>query len=483
MHYLACDLGAESGRLMLGTLADGRLSLEELHRFPNGPVETEHGLCWDIPRLFSELKVGLKKAADRKLPIASISCDAWGLDYFLLDENGAVMEPTFSYRDSRNQRGMDAVLNAVSWEEIYEETGIQQMPINSLNQLGAETTARREAAAQFLPLGDGFNYLLSGTAKAEVSLASTTQLYNPHTRDWSDKLINAIGWPREKFPELIPSCTRLGPLKPELADETGLGPIEVIATCSHDTGAAVAAVPAEENDWAYLSSGTWSLIGVEIPEPIITAQSRELNFTNEIGHGNTVRLLRNCIGMWLLSECRRIWATEGHEYSYDDLAQIATEAEPFAALINPTDECFFAPNHMPEAISGYCRDTGQPIPANHGAIIRCALESLALLYAQRLREAESLTGQKINRLHIVGGGSRNELLNQFTANACGMEVIAGPAEATALGNVLLQAITLGDIPNLATGRRIVRKSLDVQGYQPSNAKAWLTAGKKFEALP
>ena len=482
MHYLACDLGAESGRLMLGTLADGRLSLEELHRFPNGPVETEHGLCWDIPRLFSELKVGLKKAADRRLPIASISCDAWGLDYFLLDENGAVMEPTFSYRDSRNQRGEKAVLNAVSWEEIYEDTGIQQMPINSLNQLGAETTARHEAAAQFLPLGDGFNYLLSGTAKAEVSLASTTQLYNPRTRDWSSKLLNAIDWQREKFPELISSCTRLGPLKPELATETGLGPIEVIATCSHDTGAAVAAVPAEGNDWAYLSSGTWGLIGVELPDPIITAQSRALNFTNEIGHGNTVRLLRNCIGMWLLSECRRIWSAEGHDYTYEQLAQIATEAEPFTALINPTDERFFAPAHMPNAIAGFCRETNQPIPATHGATIRCALESLALLYAQRLREAESLTGQKINRLHIVGGGSRNTLLNQFTANAGVVEVNVGPAEATALGNVLLQAITLGDVPELATGRKLVGESMDISVFQPNDGAQWAEAQARFGVL-
>ena len=329
MHYLACDLGAESGRLMLGTLADDRLSLEELHRFPNGPVAAEQGLCWDVPHLFNELKAGLKIAAGRNLPIASISCDAWGLDYFLLDDTGALMEPTFSYRDSRNQRGMEVAQAAVPWEEIYEETGIQQMPINTLNQLAAETDARRDAAAQFLPLGDGFNYLLSGVAKAEVSLASTTQLYNPRTHDWSNKLLKAIGWQREKFPELISPGTRLGPLKPELASETGLGSIEVIATCSHDTGAAVAAVPAQGTDWAYLSSGTWGLIGVELPEPIITNKSRELNFTNEIGFGNTVRLLRNCIGMWLLSECRRIWTANGHEYDYAVLTQIADEAEPF----------------------------------------------------------------------------------------------------------------------------------------------------------
>jgi rhamnulokinase len=482
MHYLACDLGAESGRLMLGTLADDRLSLEELHRFPNGPVAAEQGLCWDVPHLFNELKAGLKIAAGRNLPIASISCDAWGLDYFLLDDTGALMEPTFSYRDSRNQRGMETAQAAVPWEEIYEETGIQQMPINTLNQLAAETDARRDAAAQFLPLGDGFNYLLSGVAKAEVSLASTTQLYNPRTHDWSNKLLKAIGWPREKFPELISPGTRLGPLKPELASETGLGPIEVIATCSHDTGAAVAAVPAQGTDWAYLSSGTWGLIGVELPEPIITHKSRELNFTNEIGFGNTVRLLRNCIGMWLLSECRRIWTANGHEYDYAALTQIADEAEPFTSLINPSDERFFKPDNMPEAIADFCRKNNQPEPATHGATVRCVLESLALLYAQRLKEAEELTGQSINRLHIVGGGSRNALLNQFTANACGMEIIAGPAEATALGNVLVQMIALGDLPDLKNARSLVQQSMDVESFQPEDPAAWDAAKTRFKEL-
>jgi rhamnulokinase len=482
MHYLACDLGAESGRLMLGTLEDGRLSLEQLHRFPNGPIDSEHGLCWNISRLFSELKAGLKIAAARELPIKSISCDAWGLDYLLLNADGEVMEPAFSYRDSRNQRGMDRVLAAVSWEEIYEETGIQKMPVNSLNQLAAEKPERMEQAALFIPVGDGFNYLLCGMAKAEVSLASTTQLYNPRSGDWSGKLLQALNWSRELFPELVQPGTRLGKLKPEISYETGLEEIEVIATCSHDTGSAVAAVPAEGSDWAYLSSGTWSLIGVELPEPIITDQSRELNFTNEIGYGNTVRLLRNCIGMWLLSECRRIWATEGQEYDYATLTQIAAEAEPFTSLINPGDERFFKPDNMPEAIAGFCRETDQPEPATHGATVRCVLESLAFLYAQRLEEAQQLTGEPINRLHIVGGGSRNGLLNQFTANACGVEVIAGPTEATALGNVLVQAIALGDLPDLASARQVVRKSMDVESFHPEDSATWNAAKTRFEEL-
>ena len=467
---------------MLGTLEGDRLSLEELHRFPNGPVETEHGLCWEIPRLFSELKIGLKIAANRKLPIKSISCDAWGLDYFLLDESGEVMEPTFCYRDSRNQGGIDRALESLSWETIYEETGIQFVQINSLFQMAAESTERIEQMHTFLPLGDGFNYLLCGVARAEISLASTTQLYNPRTGNWADKILDAFNWDHEKFPKLISSGTRLGTLKPELAEESGLDKIEVIASCSHDTGSAVAAVPAQASDWAYLSSGTWSLIGVELPDPIITDKSRELNFTNEIGYGNTVRLLRNCIGMWLLSVCRRIWTTEDHEYDYATLTQIAKEAEPFASLINPEDERFFKPDNMPSAIAGFCRETNQPEPNTHGATVRCILESLALLYAQRLAEAQQLTGSPINRLHIVGGGSRNVLLNQFTSNACGVEVIAGPTEATALGNVLVQAITLGDLPDLASARQVVAQSMDVESFQPKDSASWNVAKKRFKEL-
>ena len=482
MHYLACDLGAESGRLMLGSLKDGRLSLEDLHRFPNVPIEDAVGRHWNVEALFAELQTGLALAGQRGLPISSISVDAWGLDYFLLDENGAVMEPTFCYRDSRNQRGIDRTLDTLPWETLYEETGIQFMQINSLFQMAAESPERIERMRTFLPLGDGFNYLLSGVAKAEISLASTTQLYNPRTRNWSDKLLEAFDWPRAKFPELIPSGTRLGTLKPELAAASGLGEIEVLATCSHDTGAAVAAVPADGDQWAYLSSGTWSLIGVELPEPIINDAARDLNFTNEIGHGNTVRLLRNIIGLWLVQECRREWAEDGKEYDYSTLTQLATEAIPFAALIDPSDERFFKPQSMSGAIAEFCHETDQTPPSTPGGFIRCALESLALLYHRRLNEVCELTSRKVKQLHIVGGGSRNVLLNQFTANACNIEVIAGPAEATALGNILLQSITLGHLPNLRAARRCVRQSMDVENYKPEEIEKWAEARNRFDSI-
>ncbi|MFL2905544.1 MAG: rhamnulokinase family protein [Limisphaerales bacterium] len=482
MHYLACDLGAESGRLMLGSLKDGRLSLEDLHRFPNVPIEDAVGRHWNVEALFAELQTGLALAGQRGLPISSISVDAWGLDYFLLDENGAVMEPTFCYRDSRNQRGIDRTLDTLPWETLYEETGIQFMQINSLFQMAAESPERIQRMRTFLPLGDGFNYLLSGVAKAEISLASTTQLYNPRTRNWSDKLLEAFDWPRAKFPELIPSGTRLGTLKPELAAASGLGEIEVLATCSHDTGAAVAAVPADGDQWAYLSSGTWSLIGVELPEPIINDAARDLNFTNEIGHGNTVRLLRNIIGLWLVQECRREWAEDGKEYDYSTLTQLATEAIPFAALIDPSDERFFKPQSMSGAIAEFCHETDQTPPSTPGGFIRCALESLALLYHRRLNEVCELTSRKVKQLHIVGGGSRNVLLNQFTANACNIEVIAGPAEATALGNILLQSITLGHLPNLRAARRCVRQSMDVENYKPEEIEKWAEARNRFDSI-
>ena len=480
-HYLACDFGAESGRLMLGTLDDGRLALEELHRFPNTPLENdEHGLHWNIAGLFAEVQKGLAIAGSRNLPISSISVDGWGVDYFLLDADGEIIEPTFCYRNERNQRGVDHVFSKIPWETVYAQTGIQFIQFNTLYQLGAEDPKRLEQAATVIPLGDGFNHLLCGVAKAEASMASTTQMYDPRTASWSAPVIEAMGWDAGKLADIVPSGTRLGTLKPELAEASGLGSIEVIATCSHDTGAAVAAVPAGQGqDWAYLSSGTWSLMGVELPEPIINERSRELNFTNEIGYGNSIRLLRNLTGMWIVQECRRHWKKQGHGYDYATLARLAEEAEPFVTLINPDDDCFFSPDNMLEAIDEFCRRHSQSVPATHGAYVRCALESLALLYRRRLEQAAELTGRTLRRLHIVGGGSKNALLNQFAANATGMDVVAGPAEATALGNILLQAIALGHVEDHATGRSIIRESMDVEVFQPQDAETWDAAYGRF----
>lgn len=360
----------------------------------------------------------------------------------------------------------------VPWVEVFAETGIQFMPLNTLYQLAAEPLARLESAHQLLLIGDAFNFMLSGMARAEQSLASTSQFYNPRTHTWSTPLLEKLGVPARLLPPIVPSGTRLGSLKAELGRDSGLAGIEVIASCSHDTGAAVAAVPAQGKHWAYLSSGTWSLMGVELDSPLITDRSRELNFTNEIGYGSTVRLLKNIIGLWIIQECRREWAKEGQEFDYATLTKLASKAPPFAALINPADSRFLAPGDMPQKLAAFCRETGQTPPASPGATVRCVLESLALLYRRTLSSIEELVGHKIERLHVVGGGSRNDLLNQFTANALQIPVIAGPVEATALGNVIVQAITLGHLESLEAARAVVRNSFAVTEFRPKDGAIW-----------
>jgi rhamnulokinase len=481
-HYLACDLGADSGRIMLGTLDQGRLVLEELHRFANGPVKTSGALHWNFSGLLEELKNGLKKAAARNLPIASISTDSWGVDYVLYDERGLVMAPVWCYRDSRTAQGYETVKAKVDWPEIFAETGIQFMALNTIYQLAAEPVERLAQAKQLLLIGDAINYFCSGVARNEVSLASTTQLYNPQTQTWSKPLLNALGLRAELFAPICASGTRLGPMKKNLATEVGLPPIDVIATCSHDTGAAVAAVPAAGENWAYLSSGTWSLMGVESTRPVINDQARTIGFTNEIGFGGTVRLLKNIIGLWIVQECRRHWTREGKKYDFAQLAQLAAGAPPFVSLINPDDARFLSPDNMPAKIAEFCRETGQPVPADHGAYMRCVLESLALFYRVTLRRLERLTGKKIKCMHIVGGGSKDVLLNQFAANAMKIPVHAGPAECTALGNILIQAIALGHLESHAAAREVVRNSCELKTFTPEDSALWEAAAARFEKL-
>lgn len=467
---------------MLGTLDGGKISLEELHRFPNGPVKRDGALHWDIERLFAELQTGLKKAGARKLPIASISTDSWGVDYVLYDVAGKMMSPVWHYRDARTARGVANVKARVDWPTIYAETGIQFMALNTIYQLAAEPRARLVKAKQLLLIGDAFNYFCSGTARNEESMASTTQLYNPRTGKWSKKLLGALGLREEMFAPIVPSGTKLGKLKKDLATKSGLPQIEVIASCSHDTGAAVAAVPASGKNWAYLSSGTWSLMGVEWPTPVITEQGRDANFTNEIGFGGSLRLLKNIVGLWVVQECKRDWAKRGQEFDYATLTTLAAESKPFASLINPADPRFVSPDDMLVKIVAFCRETGQPAPETPGAFVRCALESLALFYRVTLRQLEKLTGKTIKQLHIVGGGSKNALLNQFAANALQIPVIAGPTECTALGNVLVQAIALGHLPSLAAAREVVRNSFAVTTVKPQSGAEWDAAFARFEKL-
>jgi len=479
-HYLACDLGADSGRLMLGTLDGGKISLEELHRFPTGATKVGSALHWEFDRLLNELKTGLKKAAAKNLPIASISTDSWGVDYVACDGRGLLMPPVWCYRDARTAVGVETVKAKITWPEIYAETGVQFMALNTIYQVATEPPERLAGAKHLLLIGDAFNFFCSGVARNEVSLASTTQLYNPNTKAWSKKIFSALGLREDLFAPICPGGTRLGPMEKSLAAEVGLPQIEVVASCSHDTGAAVAAVPAGGEDWAFLSSGTWSLLGVERTLPVINEQGRGLGFTNEIGYGGTVLLLKNIVGLWLLQESRRHWNAGAKEYGFADLGQLAAAAPPFVSLINPDDPRFLGPDDMPGKIAGFCRETGQPAPADIGAYVRCIYESLALFYRVTLRRAEQLTGKKVARLHVVGGGSQDATLGQFTADALKIPVFAGPTECAALGNLLVQAIALGHLESHEAAREAVKNSFGLKRFTPQDPAEWDAAAARFE---
>ncbi len=483
--YIACDLGAESGRVMMGRLANGKLELEEIHRFPNGAARVFGTLRWNVLHIFEELKTGLRKLAARGVRAESLSVDSWGVDYVLFRQDEPQTAHPFHYRDARTDAPYERALRKVTPATIFEHTGIQFMSINTLYQFVADAESRPGAVAaaeQFLNIGDYLNALFCGTPRAEESLASTTQLYNPRTRDWSSELIALFDFPKRIFPPVVPSGTVLGPLLPEVAEETGLQGVQVVATCSHDTACAVAAVPAEGEEWAYLSSGTWSLLGVELPAPLIDARVLAANFTNEAGFAGTIRFLKNTAGLWILQECRRAWAKEGREFNYDQLTSFAEDAEPLRSMIDPGDARFVKPDDMPAKIRAFCEETGQLVPELPGEYVRCILESLALLYRQTLDELRTLTGRTINTLHIVGGGSKNHLLNQLAANATQCTVVAGPVEATAIGNLLIQAVALGHLDSLAALRATVRRSFPVETFTPASAKTWQNAYEAFRKL-
>jgi rhamnulokinase len=493
-RHLACDLGAESGRVMLGTLvgegAAARLDLEELHRFPTGAMAVNGSLRWDFLHIWAGICEGLRRAAARGEPIASVSSDSWGVDYVLGRGEEPMLTAPYHYRDARTDGGYERVFAKIPQAAVFEATGIQFMLINTLFQMEAETRVRPEilaVAERFLGIGDQVNWLLSGVARSEASLASTTQMYDPRARAWSPAIIAALGLPARIFPAIVPSGTVLGPLRAGVAAATGLAGAQVVATCSHDTGAAVAAVPAGGGgEWAYLSSGTWSLLGIESPAPIITEASRAANFTNEAGYGGTTRFLKNISGLWILQECRRVWLAAGgaaDELSYEKLAALAAQAAPVAALINPADPRFGQVADMPARIAGYCRETGQAAPVGPGATVRCILESLALSYRRTLDEIAAVTGRRPNKLHIVGGGTKNILLNQLAADATGLPVVAGPVEATAAGNILIQAIALGRVASIADARAVVGASFPLTTYQPRDPAAWQAAYRRFQELP
>lgn len=483
--YIAIDLGADSGRVILGSLQDGRLSLEEIHRFSNCPVSHGRTLRWNLDRLRDEVIAGLQKVAERGLVVESVSVDSWGVDYVLLRADRTVFQQPFCYRDARTETTYPAVRLTLGEEAIYRSTGAQFIPINTLYQLAAEPQENfsgKDCADIFLMIGDWFHSLLCGKIVQEETNASTTQIWEPAGRVWCDWIIQALGLPRRIFPDIVPPCSRLGRLTPQVQAATGLGDIEVVAGCVHDTGAAVAAVPADGKGWAYLSSGTWSLIGVELAAPLLTDEARRANFTNETGACGTTRFLRNASGLWILQECRRAWARQGKDFEYSALTGLAGEAEPFRSLTNPADPAFLRPDDMPGAVSAYCQRTGQPEPETEGQFVRCVLESLSLLYGRLMDDLEDASGGKLHTLHVVGGGSKNALLNQMTADATGRVVIAGPVEATAIGNLLLQALTLGHVASHGELREIVRRSFPVEKYHPRPVEGWKRAKERFSKL-
>ncbi len=494
--YLALDFGAESGRGMLGRFDGDRLVLEEVHRFPNGPVRMLDTIYWDLPRLYDEAKTALRKAAVAYPGLDGVGVDTWGVDFALIGRGETLLGNPVHYRDARTEGMLEEAFRRVPREKIYDVTGLQFLQFNTLYQLLALKQANSpllETAETLLMMPDLFAWLLTGRRAGERTDASTTQLLDPRTGTWSDSLCEGLGLPRHILPELIEPGTVIGPLRKAVAEEVGISSeLSVLAPATHDTASAVAAVPvvrpsgaapqAGGPDWCYLSSGTWSLLGVEVPKPIITAETLQGNFTNEGGVAGTTRLLKNIMGLWLVQECRRTWARAGREFSYEDLLARAEAARPFGSLVDPDDVSFLSPGDMPARLAAFCSKTGQPVPQNEGEFVRCALESLALKYRWAIERLERITGSPIRTIHVVGGGARNTLLCQFAADACGRMVLAGPIEATAAGNVLLQAMGRGRIGSLADAREIVARSFPVTVFEPRQTHVWEEAIARFSKL-
>jgi rhamnulokinase len=485
-RYIAVDLGAESGRVMIGSVTDEKLSLEEIHRFVNGPIKENGSLKWDFHKLISEIKTGISKAMKTSgNDIAGIGSDSWGVDFGLLDDAGKLTENPYHYRDSRTNGMMEKAFELLSKREIYENTGLQFMQLNSVYQLLAMRLANSPALAEAKSLvfmADLVSYFLCGEIFAEYSLASTSQFMDMKTGRWSNEILDRLSLPADILPKVVKPGTIVGQLTPEVQKELGCGPVPVIAIGSHDTASAIAGVPARRDNWAYLSSGTWSLMGVEIPKAVISNKTFEYEFTNEGGVENTIRLLKNIMGLWLVQECRRHWQKEGTDLSYGELTAMAEKAEPFAGSLNVDDSVFLAPGDMPKRINEYLARTGQKTTEDKGQMNRIVLESLAVKYRHVMDAIEDVTGNTIEILHIVGGGIKNELLCQFTANATGKKVIAGPIEATASGNILMQAKATGQIETLDRAREIVRNSFDLKKYQPQNESLWREKYNELKCL-
>lgn len=487
--YLGVDLGAESGRVIAGQFNGRKISLEQLHRFPNGAVNVAETMRWDVLSLWSEIQNGLERgAAVYGDAIASVGVDTWGVDYVLLSRSGEMLGQPWHYRDARTRGRLDAAFARVPRREIFAETGLQFLEFNTLFQLIAMQRSDPSLLAmadRMLLMPDFFHWLMSGSRVVEFTNATTTQCFHPVRGEWAYDLLRKFEIPTGMFPEVVPPGTKLGTLRESVSARTGLKRIDVVAPATHDTGAAVAAVPTKLSgaaNWAYISSGTWSLMGVELQEAILTDRVLELNVTNEGGIDGTYRLLKNIAGLWLVQECRRAFEKRGRAFDYAQLTQMAAQSPAYRSLVNPDDTRFLTPTDMPAAIQDFCRERGEPVPESEAALVRCTLDSLAMRYRMVLGWLEELTGVRVEAIHIVGGGSQNELLNQLTADVCGRPVVAGPVEATVLGNLLVQARSSGELASLEEIREVVRNSSDLRQYEPRNTEAADKAYARFIGL-
>jgi rhamnulokinase len=487
--YLGVDLGAESGRVIAGVWDGKTLQMEELHRFSNGPVSFADSLRWDVLKLWSEIQTGLGIAAKKfGKSIVSVGVDTWGVDFVLLTKNGEILGQPYHYRDARTVGMMDAAFKVVPRTEIFKQTGLQFMELNTLYQLIALTKQNPDllkAADTLLLMPDFLHWCLCGVRAVEYTNGTTTQCMHPTRRDWSKPLLKKFGIPTNIFPQVVHPCTKLGTIRESVMQKTGLGPIQVVAPPTHDTGAAVAGIPTANSgkaNWAYISSGTWSLMGIESQTALLSDRVQELNFTNEGGIDNTYRVLKNIAGLWLVQQCKRSFEAAGKSMDYAELVKLAEAAPALRSIVNPNDARFLNPPDMPKALQSFCKETKQPVPKTEGELVRCALESLALIYRTVLNGLEELSGTPIEVIHIVGGGSKNDLLNQFTANACGRPVVAGPVETTVLGNLLSQVRANGRLKSLAQMRDVVRESSDLKRFEPQDTATWTEAHARFTKL-
>lgn len=484
--YIAFDIGASNGRCIVGGFDGEKLALTTLNRFDNGYVQLLDHFYWDILGLFNQVKYSLRKAASScGDSLVGIGVDTWGLDFGLLDVKGDLIGNPYCYRDPQTNGMIEEAFKRVSRQEIFETTGLQFMQINTLYHVLAmvlHQSPQLAIADKFLMIPDLINYWLTGRGVCEYTNASNTQLLNVKTKAWAFEMIQALGLPAHIFPEILEAGQILEQVKSSILEETGLPPLPVIATVTADTGAAVASVPAKTKNFAYLSSGTWGLMGVELPGPMLTDKVQQHNFGNEGGVFNTIRLLRNIPNLWLVQECRRIWALEGQSYSWDELIHMAEAVPPFLAYVDPDGVNFLLPEHMPRTIQEYCAQAGQAIPQSKGEIIRVCLESLAFKYRHTIDKLTDIQGKKPEAFHIISGGAQNKMLCRFAASACGIPVIVGPYEATALGNILLQMIALGDIKDHAEGRLLVARSFPTEEYLPENHPVWEAQYQEYLAI-